>query len=243
MGKERRPERVDSERGYWRESRAFGLGLVSVLPLVVLYHCGIVQSSYPLRNLAEVWLTGPLQLVGLRAAHVLNVALLFSLIAVLWRSEVKASNVLLTVVVMIAEAALYGVALYKGGDYLTHLLHRQATEVFFAVNLDRAAPLLLALGAGVYEELLFRLLLVGGGTLLMQKVFLWDRRLAAALALAVSSLLFAAAHHVGSVGESFTTYNFLFRTVCGFLLGVIYVFRGFGIAAWTHALYNLLVVV
>ncbi len=243
MSKKQRRQHVETERGYWRESRAFGLGLVSVLPLVVLYHCGILQSSYPLRNLAEVWLTGPLQLVGLRAAHVLNVALLFSLIAVLWRSEVKASNVLLTVVVMVAEAALYAVALYKGGDYLTRALHRQATQVFFALNLRPAAPLLLALGAGVYEELLFRLLLVGGGTLLMQKVFLWDRHLAAGLALVVSSLLFATAHHLGPVGESFTTYNFLFRSVCGFLLGVVYLLRGFGIAAWTHALYNLLVAV
>jgi len=230
------------ERGYYEESRSFALSIVSILPLIVLYHCGIVQSGYPVRNLAQVWLEGPLSVVGLHAAHVLNVALIIALTAVLLRSDLKGSTWLLTVVVMVAESAFYALVLFKGGAVVTRLLQERAAQVFFAINLDSAAPLLLALGAGVYEELLFRLLLVGGGMVLLSKVFCWNRELSACLALIASALLFAAAHHVGPIGEEFTAYNFLFRAVCGLALGLIYVFRGFGVAVWTHSIYNALVV-
>ncbi len=232
------------ERGYYAESRSFALSIVSILPIVVLYHVGIVQSGYPVRNLAQVWMEGPLHLVGLRAAHVLNIALIIALVAVLLRSDLKGSVGLMTVVVMVAESAFYALALFKGGAVITSLLHEQAAEVIFAVNfnLESAAPLLLALGAGVYEELLFRLVLLGGGTLLLHRVFCWNRELSAVLALLVSAVLFAAAHHVGPAGEAFTTYNFLFRAVAGVLLGLIYLLRGFGVTVWTHALYNAMVV-
>ena len=72
-------------------SKSFAIGIVSILPLVVLYHFGIVQSGYGVRNIAEVWLTGPLDLVGLHAAHVLNVMLVVALVALLWHSGERES--------------------------------------------------------------------------------------------------------------------------------------------------------
>ncbi len=227
---------------YLRETRSFGLSVVSILPLIVLYHCGIVQSGYPVRNLAQVWLEGPLQLVGLHAAHLLNVALIVALVAVLSRSDSEGGTGLLMVVVMIAEGLLYGYALYTGGEVLTRAVFERASGVLFAVSFRDYAPLLLALGAGVYEELFFRLLLLGGGSLLMSRLFGWDKRLSLALGLVVSSALFAGAHHIGPLGEEFNSYVFLFRALSGALLGVIYIFRGFGIAVWTHSIYNLLAV-
>jgi hypothetical protein len=46
--------------GYYQESRSFTFSIVSILPLVVAYHLGIVQSGHTERNMAETWLTGPL---------------------------------------------------------------------------------------------------------------------------------------------------------------------------------------
>ena len=97
------------------------------------------------------------------------------------------------------------------------------------------------MGAGVYEELVFRLALIGGGALLLRKVFLWNRRFSVAVMLVISSLLFAAAHHVGPLGEPVESYSFLYRAVCGLLLGLVFLGRGLGVAAWTHSLYNALV--
>ena len=63
-----------------------------------------------------------------------------------------------------------------------------------------------------------------------------------AVCLVVSSLLFSAAHHLGPLGEPFDAYVFTYRAVCGLLLGIVYLSRGFGVAVWTHALYNALVI-
>jgi len=94
---------------------------------------------------------------------------------------------------------------------------------------------------GIPPGVYFRLLLIGGGALLLGKVFLWGRRPCVGVMLVISSLLFAAAHHAGPLGEPFESYSFLYRAVCGLLLGVVFLTRGLGVAAWTHAVYNALV--
>ncbi|MCD6416632.1 MAG: CPBP family intramembrane metalloprotease [Planctomycetes bacterium] len=232
----------DEHLSYWTESRSLSLSVVTMLPLVVVYHLGIVQTGYQERLLAELWLEGPLHLVGLHAAQIINFLLLVALILVLLRSDLKGSLSRLTIgIVMIAEAALYSLVLYRGGHVLTGLLYERARSVIFTFHFSDYAPHCLALGAGVYEEVLFRLLLLGGASVLLASIFRWDKRLSTVVALLFSSLLFAAVHNIGSLGEPFTAYNFLFRTVCGLALGVIYLGRGLGVAAWTHAIYNMLV--
>jgi membrane protease YdiL (CAAX protease family) len=61
------------------------------------------------------------------------------------------------------------------------------------------------------------------------------------LGLVASSLLFAAAHYVGPLGDAFDLYSFTFRTLAGMFFAILFVVRGFGIAAGTHALYDVLV--
>jgi membrane protease YdiL (CAAX protease family) len=228
--------------GYFRQSQSLALSLVSILPLVVLYHCGIAQAHYPVRNLAEVWLGGPLAAFGLHAAHVLNVALIAAMVAVLAGSKARAPASPLLPVVMVAEAALYAVLLHKGGVAAALALNTTGGTVLFAVGLRAPPSLLLALGAGVYEELLFRLLLVGGMSLALVELLKCDRAFAVGSALVASSLVFAAVHHVGPFGEPFSEYRFAFRVACGLALGGIYVTRGLGVAVWTHAIYNAMAV-
>lgn len=228
---------------YFEQSRSFALGIASILPLAVLYQCGIVQSGYAERNLAEVWLSGPMRLFGLEAATALNALLVVAFVAVLWRSEGSWAFHWTVVAAMVAEAGLYAVALYKGGPILAALLNQRACGFFFAVGLRGAAPLLLALGAGVYEELLFRLLLIGGVAWVLHRLWGWDKAWSVGLMLVVSSVLFSLAHYVGPLGESARTYSFLFRAVCGLALGTVFLWRGLGVAVWTHAIYNGLVMV
>ena len=61
------------------------------------------------------------------------------------------------------------------------------------------------------------------------------------LGVVISSLLFAAAHHVGPYGEPYETYCFFFRFVAGVFFSVLFIYRGFGIAAGSHAAYDILV--
>ncbi|MGC4007154.1 MAG: CPBP family intramembrane metalloprotease [Pirellulales bacterium] len=95
-------------------------------------------------------------------------------------------------------------------------------------------------GAGFYEEVLFRLMLFPIVALILHKVGL---RPAAAwfAALVVSSLLFAAAHHLGPGGEPWNLRPFVFRFVAGALFCLLFLKRGFGVTAWSHALYDIIV--
>lgn len=103
--------------------------------------------------------------------------------------------------------------------------------------------LMIALGAGLYEELLFRVVLVGALGAVARRVLGFGPVLAGAVAVVGGAVLFALAHHVGPLGEPLALQPFTFRAVAGLFFSALYVLRGFGIAAWTHALYDVLVMV
>ncbi|HEY3997423.1 MAG TPA: CPBP family intramembrane glutamic endopeptidase, partial [Candidatus Xenobia bacterium] len=99
----------------------------------------------------------------------------------------------------------------------------------------------MCMGAGVFEELLFRVLIMGGLTWAGMRWFKMKRGGALFLGALVSSLLFSAFHYIGSFAYGFTVASFAYRFFAGMLLAFIYRTRGFGIAATTHALYDVLV--
>jgi membrane protease YdiL (CAAX protease family) len=95
-------------------------------------------------------------------------------------------------------------------------------------------------GAGLYEEVLFRLLLLPALAWLLAQLG-FSTPAAAIGGIVVSSLLFSLAHYVGPLGDTFSLYSFTFRFLAGMFFAVLFVTRGFGIAAGTHAVYDLLV--
>jgi hypothetical protein len=107
-----------------------------------------------------------------------------------------------------------------------------------APGFDWWTRLMVSLGAGLYEELLFRVVLVtalaGGARALLG----WRPEAAAVMAVVVSALLFSAFHYIGPYGDPLELQSFLFRAVAGLVFSGLYVLRGFGITAWTHALYD-----
>ncbi len=104
-------------------------------------------------------------------------------------------------------------------------------------TLPFSTQIVVSLGAGLYEELLFRVLLVSGLLALGLRLG-WGRKVAVGVAVVASSLIFSAFHYIGPYGDQLTTPSFTFRAIAGVLLSGLYVFRGFGITAWTHALYD-----
>ncbi len=101
---------------------------------------------------------------------------------------------------------------------------------------------MLSLGAGVHEELVFRLLMVGGGTWLLSNVLGLRRPLAIVFTMLVSSVLFSAAHHIIG-GEPYRTGAFVYRILCGLIFASIFQWRGFAVAVYTHALYDIYVLI
>jgi hypothetical protein len=112
---------------------------------------------------------------------------------------------------------------------------------------DRFAGLVMSLGAGFYEEIAFRVLLFGVGLKLLQLFVVTVSPLKRALvALGWATLcaaVFSGWHYVGALGDPFEIRSFVFRWVCGLVFTAIYAFRGFAPVVWTHALYDIWVLV
>jgi hypothetical protein len=102
------------------------------------------------------------------------------------------------------------------------------------------ARLTLSLGAGLYEELLFRVVVVALLAYALRAVGL-ARVSAGVVATIVGALLFSAFHYIGPMGESYQLESFVFRALAGVAFSALYLTRGFGITAWTHALYDIAV--
>ena len=105
-----------------------------------------------------------------------------------------------------------------------------------------------SIGAGIYEELVFRLILVGLILMLMEDVLKVKGAAATVAAVLISAALFAAHHYVGfdrghlvrMPDEQFTLLSFMFRTAAGIYFALIFHYRGYGIIAGTHAAYNII---
>src|SRR5207249_2244315 len=83
-----------------------------------------------------------------------------------------------------------------------------------------------ALGAGVHEELVFRLALIAGLVGLVRQTELAERpRATIAIAIAASSILFAGAHHLGDRGEPYTAHAFAFRCLAGAAFALVFWLR------------------
>jgi membrane protease YdiL (CAAX protease family) len=141
---------------------------------------------------------------------------------------------------MVLESVLFALGLWAVGHGVGQLLdHLQAT-VTNAIPVEEAVGQVVTfVGAGIYEEALFRLLLFTALLRLLDRLDV-PPLLMLTLAALTSSALFAAAHHIGPYGEPFDSSAFVFRLVAGIYFALLYQVRGFGIAAGAHALYDVL---
>jgi hypothetical protein len=110
----------------------------------------------------------------------------------------------------------------------------------YVERLGRSTMLMLSLGAGIYEELLFRVVLVGLIAWGASRLLGWRPLTAGIVATVLGALIFSAFHYIGPYGDRLDVYSFVFRTIAGLFFSGLYLLRGFGITAWTHALYDVL---
>jgi membrane protease YdiL (CAAX protease family) len=108
------------------------------------------------------------------------------------------------------------------------------------------ADIVTGIGAGIYEELLFRLILICAIMLLLQDVIGINQHSAVIIAVLLSAALFGAHHHfdflTGRANQSdlFDWSKFAFRTTAGVYFAALFAIRGFGITAGTHAFYDII---
>ncbi|MEP0547892.1 MAG: CPBP family intramembrane glutamic endopeptidase [Rhodothermales bacterium] len=237
-------------REYVALSRTATYSFLAALPLLVGYHVLILVANagsgpVQVRVGAEVWITRLLAWFGATGMLALGVAVLVAGLVVFVAERKKDIPIRRRYFGwMVAESLVYAVVLAALVGYVVGVLFAVAPDVMAAQvgQPGRFMMLALSLGAGIYEELVFRVFLVGGLFAALHRLTPWTRGRAYVVAALVGALVFSAVHYIGPLGDPFALPSFTFRFLFGLALNAVFLVRGFGIAAWTHALYDVLVV-
>jgi len=229
--------------------------LAFVAPILLAYEFGVLwlggPSAETLRAGADAWMRNGLARLGLTDHWFLPLCIVVALLG--WQAvnprdwKFNPSSLLgMAVESVVLAIALVGLSklVDLGFVYLEQSSVPGTMSPALAVDSTNSksamAPLIGFLGAGIYEEALFRLALIPiffGVLRLLQT----PNVLATSLAVTASALLFSVAHHAGSPGEAFTWFAFIFRWLAGVYFAWVFVARGFGVAVGTHTAYDILV--
>jgi hypothetical protein len=216
---------------------AFGRGdlvasLVLVFPLFVAYEIGVLFSSTV--NGVDVITRAVYAACGRDRALYLLVHVTLAAAYLVWLRRQRRERTLAMDVVgpLVVESSLYALSL----GLILPLVLAQAHLSLGATG----DAIVISLGAGVHEELVFRLALMAGGIALLRRSEL-SPRAAFVTALVGSALLFSLAHHLGAYGEPFRVHAFVFRALVGVLFGLVFWYRSFAHAVYAHVLYDLYV--
>ena len=220
---------ASKKSSYARASRDIAVSYVFIIPLLMLYEAMVLFDT-AVRNGTDPILKGLFQSFGSVGMIVFELLFLALLCFSLARAQKVRTGRPDIYGRMFAESVVWALVLYAMAQFW-----RMLPLSIPPLIADVAA----SAGAGVYEEVIFRLIILGGLLWIFRRPLGAPPWLAVALALAASSGLFSWAHHAIG-GEEWDPTVFLYRTFMGALLGVLYLVRGLGITVYTHALYNIL---
>jgi membrane protease YdiL (CAAX protease family) len=193
------------------------------------------SDLYGIRNSADVFLKVFLAYAGIHGFFAFGVAMVVALLLFrLSGGEPRFGMIRLGVLVwMLVESLVYSLAFGAVVSAVTRLLLAQP------ILISRSAQVLVSLGAGIYEEFVFRVLLLGALVFCFHRLLRLQHLIAYSLAAGFGAILFAAFHYVGPFGDPLQLPSFVFRVVAGLVLTGLYYARGYGITAYTHSLYDL----
>ena len=235
---------------YWRASRSPRYSLLFALPLFVLYEllawmlAGDDKGA--LRNGADVIIRQSfMALAGSRGSLVFGAIMTGVTIWLVSRDVRRHGSTfkLPIFVAMFAESMVMALLVGVVAGTVTSNILGVARDLALGPveQLPVTMRIMLSLGAGLYEELLFRVVLVGSLAWLCKRVFGWKPWPAGVFAAITGAIVFSAFHYIGAYGDPFQMQSFVFRAVAGLFFSVLFLLRGFGIAAWSHALYDIAV--
>src|SRR4051794_31394854 len=215
--------------------------LVFLLPFIILYEIGTrllltdpVQGTHHI--VAFTLLQRFFALFGATGRHLPALAVVSILLA--WHLARKDTWTisLRTLLGMAAESIALGLPLIVFGVALARLFRPLSAPTGTGLG----ETVVLSLGAGVYEELVFRLILCTALAMVLRNVLRIEPRLSMLLLVVLSATLFSAYHYLGN--EAFHWRIFVFRMAAGVYFAGLFVARGFGITAGSHMAYDILII-
>lgn len=263
---------------YWEETRRPLANLLFLLPLLLAYEVGVFwlggDAHAGVRNGADYWMRAALDGAGFGSGGWLLPLLVLGALLT-WHACARHpwSISWETLSGMLSESLLFAftlILLGQGADrclrgplggHAAADLAESAEAAVLALSLSDpggvGARIVSFMGAGIYEEFLFRLCLIPVGYAGLRLLRL-PKSWAVGLTVVASSLLFSLAHYLGPEQDATSLawvtetvarvqtqrelwFSFVFRTLAGIYFAVLFCWRGFGIAAAAHAFYDVIV--
>jgi hypothetical protein len=237
---------------YWEASRTHRYSLLFALPLLLLYEALAAALAHDasvggVRNGADVLVKSLFTAAAGQRGPLLFMAVVIAVSLWLVRRDLRTNGRELKAWVfggMVVESAALSVLFGIVVGALTARILGPLGALAAGADIEEMgwpARLMLSLGAGLYEELLFRVVLVSALANGARLALGWGRGTAGTVATLLGALIFSAFHYVGPYGEDWALESFTFRAIAGVMFSALYLTRGFGITAWTHAMYDVLV--
>ena len=228
---------------YFLQTRSSFYSFLFTIPLFFIYEVGIFFLSKDdilvVRNGADFLMRSILESFGIFGLYGLGAIFLIGfIITYIYFFNDKSNKSIRAdyLFIMVFESVCWALVLY-------FLLSKFMLVLMNPIGKTITQQVTLAVGAGIYEEFLFRVMLISGLTGIIGFVFLWSEKVRKAAALIISAGIFSAFHFVGDYGDFFSMELFLLRFFAGIVLGILYIARGFGITAYAHSIYDLIVLI
>jgi len=228
---------------YFIYSKNIITSLIFIFPFIILYE-GISflyfrNLNYEIRNSADVILRNFFDIFGYYSNHIYTITLLAAFILIYFiNKDLKSKNLIefKYLIVMFLEGFLYGLLLIL-------LLNNTNFIISDSLIYQRALllNLYLSIGAGIWEEILFRLIIFS----FLYKIFKKYNNInfyTLFLSVFISSIIFSAFHYIGISADVFNFDSFLIRFLGGVFLSLLYYYRGFGIAVMSHITYDFILI-
>ena len=225
-------------KDYFRKSSSPLYSFIITLPIFLIYELGIfwmrnIEFNY-IQNGADVLIEQIILKLGFDVIYVSSIIVLFILLIIIYYQKRHFNSLSISrsyLGVMFLESMVYASILFflMGNLYLMDV----------STN-DIYCNIILSLGAGIYEELIFRVLSIYISYQSIKFLFRLGKFSANFYAVILSAILFSLFHFIGA--ESFNQEAFAVRFIAGIFLASLYVQRGFGITAITHSFYDIFVI-
>jgi len=228
--------------------------LVFLLPMVIFYELGTIlaaptlQQAIASRVIAFQLLQQFFKLFGATSFYLPGLAVVVILLAWHIASGQRWHVEPWTLLGMTIESVLLAIPLLVLSQIVGQYAARQGLAVVSAAGGAGggsitlwANQLLLSIGAGIYEELLFRLIFISVLHIVLVDLLKLNARFALLAMVMISAAVFSGYHYLGP--EQFSWPGFVFRTVAGVYLAGMFVLRGFGITVGCHTTYDVLVLI
>jgi membrane protease YdiL (CAAX protease family) len=238
---------------YLSRTRTLPVNLLFLMPFLLVYQAALFFTRSPVDNAAAAWVRALASSFGREGTMLLTLGVAVGLGVVVLLRVRDATSDQGVFGGMLLEGLCYGALL---GTAANVMATRLPMERWVELAASTSGPgetlremqvgirdLGLAVGAGIFEELIFRGVLLAGLHALLRHALGTDRWTAALVSIVLSAYLFSDYHHWGVTGEPYDARVFAYRFHAGILLGTVYLYRGLGIAALAHGFYDVLVMV